>query len=72
MTKLLKRAFAEASKLSDVEQNAIAKWLLEELTAEKRWDEAFANSEDALDQLADKALEEHKKGKTVPLDADRL
>ena len=72
MTKLLKRAFAEASKLSDVEQNAIAKWLLEELTAEKKWEEAFPISEDVLDQLAEKALEEHRKGKTIPLDSDRL
>ena len=72
MTKLLKTAFAAASKLSDVEQNAIAKWLLEELTAEKKWEEAFANSEDVSDQFADEAQEEHKKGKTEPLGADRL
>ena len=66
MTKLLERAFAEAAKLSDVEQNAIAKWLIEELTAERKWEEAFANSQDVLDRLADEALEEHKKCKTVP------
>ena len=72
MTKLLERAFAEAAKLSDVEQNAIAKWLIEELTAERKWEEAFANSQDVLDRLADEALEEDKKGKTEPMDADRL
>ena len=72
MTKLLQRAFAEAAKLSDVEQNAIAKWLIEELTAERKWEEAFANSQDVLDRLADEALEEDKKGKTEPMDADRL
>ena len=72
MTKLLERAFAEAAKLSDVEQNAIAKWLIEELTAERKWEEAFGNSQDVLDRLADEALEEDKKGKTEPMDADRL
>ena len=72
MTKLLKKAFAKASKLQDVEQNVIAKWLLEELAAEKKWEQRFAESEDILGQLADEALEEHKKGKTMPLDTDKL
>jgi len=35
MTKLLEKAFKEASKLPVVDQNAIAKWLLEELESEK-------------------------------------
>ena len=34
MTKLLKKAFQEASKLPDIEQNSLAKWLMEELEAE--------------------------------------
>jgi len=72
MTKLLEKAFAKASKLQDVEQNVIAKWLLEELAAEKKWEQRFAESEDILGQLADEALEEHKKGKTMPLDTDKL
>ncbi len=72
MTKLLEKAFAEASKLQGVEQNVIAKWLLEELAAEKKWEQRFAESEDILGQLADEALEEHKKGKTMPLDTDKL
>jgi hypothetical protein len=72
MTKLLEKAFAKASKLQDVEQNVIAKWLLEELAAEKKWEQRFAESEDILGQLADEALEEHKKGKTMPIDTDKL
>jgi hypothetical protein len=72
MTKLLEKAFAKASKLQDVEQNVIAKWLLEELAAEKKWEQRFAESKDILGQLADEALEEHKKGKTMPLDTDKL
>lgn len=56
MTKLLERAFTEASKLPEIEQNALARWVLEELGAERKWEKAFAGSEDILDQLADEAL----------------
>jgi len=72
MTELLEKAFEEASKLPELEQNALAKLLLNELTAEKKWEKAFANSEDVLRGLADEAIEEHKQGKTKPLDIDGL
>lgn len=67
MTKLLEKAFTEASKLPDVEQNALAKWVLEELESERKWEKAFSGSEDILDRLADEALTAHKQGKTKPL-----
>jgi hypothetical protein len=72
MTKLLEKAFKEASKLPDIEQNTLAKWLLEELEAEKKWEQGFAESEDILERLADEALEAHKQGKTKPLNSDSL
>jgi hypothetical protein len=72
MTKLLKKAFEEASKLPEVEQNALAKWLIEELESEEKWDRLLAESEDVLDQLADEALEAHRQGKTKPLDIENL
>jgi hypothetical protein len=72
MTELLKKAFEKVSKLPESEQNAFARWLLDELTSEQRWDEAFANSEDLLSQLADEALVEHRKGKTKLLGPDTL
>jgi hypothetical protein len=72
MTQLLEHAFKEVSKLSELEQNVLAKWLLEELASERRWEKAFAESEDLLSQLADEALEEHRQGKTRLLDPDRL
>jgi hypothetical protein len=72
MTQLLKRAFQEACKLPAADQNALAKWLLQELAAEKKWDKMFADSEDVLDQMADEALRLNKRGKTGPLDIDRL
>ncbi len=72
MTQLLEKAFEEASRLSDLEQNALARWLIEEIISEKKWEKAFAESEDVLDKLADEALAEHAQGKTKPLDIDRL
>ena len=61
MTKQLKRAFSEASKLSPEEQNILAEWLLTELSSEKRWSKLFANSQDVLAMLGQKALDEQKR-----------
>lgn len=72
MTQLLEQAFQEASRLPDMQQNMIARWLLDELLAEKKWDSIFAESEDFLASLADEALKEHRAGKTRPLDLDKL
>ena len=59
MTKLLKKAFDEASRLAQKEQDALARILLEELASERRWEGLFAGSHDLLGQLADEALAEH-------------
>lgn len=67
MTNLLERAFKEASKLPEVEQNALAKWVLEELEAERKWENIFAGSEDILDKLADGAIVTYKQGKIKTL-----
>lgn len=64
MTKLLEQAFLKASKLTKIEQNALAKWVLEELESEKKWDNVFSESEDILEQLASEAICEYKSGKT--------
>jgi len=72
MTDLLEKAFAQASKLSPDEQNAIAHWLLKELESENRWDNAFASSQDALSRLGSEALAEHRQGSTQELDPDKL
>ncbi len=66
MTKLLEKAFKEASKLPNVEQNIFAKWLLEELSSERKWDKYLAESEDILSNLADEALKENEEKKTKP------
>jgi len=72
MTKLLKKAFEEASRLPEMDQNALAKWVLEELHSERAWLKSIAESEDVLEKLADEALAEKRKGETVPLALDRL
>ena len=72
MTKLLEKAFEEASRLPEIDQNALAKWVLDELHSEKTWEKSFADSEDILEKLADEALKEKREGKTQPLNLDRL
>ncbi len=72
MNRLLEKAFNEASKLPEMEQNIMAKWMLDELASESRWKKAFAESEDVLEKLAVEALVEHAQGKTRPLDIDTL
>ena len=72
MTRLLKNAFNEASKLPEIEQNAIGRWLLDEIKTDKKWEKLFAESEDILEHLAQEALTENEKGKTKDLDINKL
>ena len=72
MTKLLEQAFAEAAKLPEGDQDALAQAVLAELASERRWDELFAASADVLSELAQEALAEHRAGRTKPLDPDAL
>ena len=72
MTELLEKAFAEASKLPEGEQNSFARWLLVELESDRKWDEMFSDSQDLLSRLANDALAEHRQKKTKPLDIDTL
>lgn len=68
MTKLLQKAFEEASKLPGSEQDALGCILLGELASERRWEELFAGSHDLLVELAEQALAEHRAGQTEKLD----
>lgn len=60
MTKLLEKAFEEASKLPELEQNALARWLIDEIISEKKWEKEFADTEDVLEKLAEEALMEYR------------
>jgi hypothetical protein len=72
MTKLLEAAFAAAAKLTPEDQDSLAAAILEEVAADARWAAAFQRAPEALEQLADEALDEHRAGRTEPLDPDRL
>lgn len=71
MTQLLQRAFTEASKLADREQDALASLLLAELQSERHWSQTFASTQDQLGNLADEALREYHAGETRPMDVER-
>jgi hypothetical protein len=70
MTHLLERAFTEASKLPDAEQDSFASLLLAELESERRWSQAFASTQDQLATLADEALRDFEAGETLPIFSD--
>ncbi len=72
MTKILQQAFDQAQQLDQEEQEALGRWLLEELASQRRWDELLARSQPQLSRLAEEALAEHRAGRTRPLDPDRL
>ena len=72
MTQLLEKAFSEASRLPDLQQNILARWIIDELLAEKKWDILFAETEDELSALADEALNEYERGKTQLMNLDDL
>jgi hypothetical protein len=68
MTELLERAFAEAANLPEEEQDELAKHLLDDLAAEEKWDQAFANSHDQLAAVEDEALAEFDHRETHPFE----
>ncbi len=63
MPQLLEKALHEVSKLPLEKQEAIASIIIEELEDERRWDEAFAASQDKLAKLAQKVREDVKAGR---------
>ncbi len=69
MPQLLEKALHEVSKLPPEKQEAIASIILEELEDERRWDEAFAASQD---KLAQKVREDVKAGRFKKMGFDEL
>lgn len=72
MTRLLEKAFEKASELSEADQDNFAEFILDELESERRWEQAFEDSHDELEQLADEALAEHEAGNSEELGSNRL
>lgn len=67
MTNLLEKAFRHASTLPPQQQDALAKWLLDEIEADHAWDSTFAKSPTLLASLASEALHEKNAGDAHPL-----
>ena len=72
MTSMLENAFSAASKLPVIEQNTLARWMMDEIESDKKWDKLFAESEDVLGRLAIEAIDEENSGRTTELDSDNL
>ena len=72
MTQLLEQALAELEKLPKPEQDAIAALILEEIADERRWDDAFARSQDRLAELARKVREDIQDGRVREVGMDEL
>lgn len=68
MTKPLEKAFEKVSKLPQDGQDAIALQILAQLEDETAWERQFGTTRDKLRRLADEALEEDRRGETLPLD----
>ncbi len=68
MSRLLEDALRKVGKLSEDEQNAIASQILETLEDEEAWGKMLRKNPAKLRKLAQKALDEHRRGKTRPLD----
>ena len=56
MTDLLAKAFARMARLPDREQDAFARWLLDELESVRRWSRAFDASQSQIAGMAREAV----------------
>ena len=72
MNTRLEEAFAQAAQLPPDEQEALAALRLDEIASERLWDQAFAQSQNQIAQLADEALTKFQEGRTVLLDEEQL
>jgi len=72
MSKLLDEAYAIAKKLPEDEQEAIGAVLLAEIEDNRRWDELLAQPSEVIERMVDRALENHRLGRTLPLDPESL
>ena len=62
----------EVQKLPDDGQDAIAAMILEEIADDRRWDDAFAPSQDQLGRLANRVREDIRAGRTQDVGIDEL
>jgi hypothetical protein len=67
MNKTLEHAIAAVVRLPEDEQEAIGRLILEEIAAERGWENRFARSEEKLGALAGRARQQHATGETTEL-----
>ena len=72
MTPLLEQALEKVRDLPAPEQDTIAAIILEEMSDEARWAEAFARSQDRLVELAEKARLDARAGRVREAGFDDL
>jgi hypothetical protein len=72
MTTLLDQALHEVQKLSPDQQDSIATLILEELADAVRWDDTFAQSQDALSRIAAKVRADKRAGRVHAKGIDEL
>jgi hypothetical protein len=72
MSKSMQLLLERVSQMPEEEQEQVARWFLEELDDDARWDALFASSQDVLRKMAEDAREDFRSGNTEPLDPDSL
>jgi len=72
MSRLLDHAVADARKLPDVDQDAIAALILNEMEDDRRWEEALARSPSKLASLANQAEDQVRAGRCRAVGFDEL
>ena len=72
MTEMLEQAIRVAKALPEPEQDALAAAILAEIEDEHCWAESFARSQEVLFELAREALDEHRAGRTLPMDPEQM
>ena len=66
MNTLLEKVLAEVARLPDEEQEAMAALILDEIAAERGWDERFAKTQDRLGEVVRAARAEAERGEVLP------
>lgn len=56
MTKLLKKAFAEARRLPEWEQDALAAMILDEIADSREWQTSPSKADTLMERLVEEAL----------------
>jgi hypothetical protein len=70
MTQLLEQTLAEVRRLPEPEQDAVAALILEEIADERRWQEAFASSQEQLARVAEKVRQDLGAGRVRDIGID--